>query len=407
MTIGIFLEHYDPFISGAITSVKGLAHKLESLGHNVYIITPAVKGHVDQNSNIIRIPSVTTKQSDNTTIGLPSPATIKRLMEIKFDVIHSQDVLSTGAAGIIIARKQSIPYIQTYHTMWHRFTEQYKLSAGFKAASIFGLATTYPVVLGLRATGSLIKHYSAQERRNYSNLWWSHMVNVGNHASAVTVPSLHLKKSLIKAGLVTDLYHVPNGVTKSHYPSKILPPKKPNTLRIISVGRFSSEKRLDLLIKSMVGLDVDAEMIMVGDGPGFEDMEKLAFQNGLGQRIRFMGHLNNAAVRQLMKESDVFCLASYDFDNQPMVILEAIDAGLPIVYCDPNLREGLSKNNSVLTENSVNGITGALALFGDDKRRRQMSQASLRLSHQFSAEGAANRLLNIYSSVLKGPSYVA
>jgi 1,2-diacylglycerol 3-alpha-glucosyltransferase len=252
--------------------------------------------------------------------------------------------------------------------------------------------------LGMRATANLIKKYSSQERLSYSSLWWSHMVNMGNYADAVTVPSGHLRNSLVDAGVQTKVHHIPNGLTKSTYPGRILPLKKPNVMRIISVGRFSPEKRLDVLISTLAKLRFKAELIMVGDGPDFSAMEQLAAQNGLGRKVRFMGHLDNAAVRQLMKESDVFCLASYDFDNQPMVILEALDAGLPIVYCDHKLSEGLKPQNSLLTGRLPADFATALEKLKNDQLRRKMATASKQLAPDYDTAKVSARLLGVYQS---------
>lgn len=68
------------------------------------------------------------------------------------------------------------------------------------------------------------------------------------------------------------------------------------------------------------------------------------------EKIIFTGKKDRTQVRDLLAKSDAFILPSYGFDNQPVAILEAISSGLPIIYCDPDLREGLSSANSRLTD---------------------------------------------------------
>jgi 1,2-diacylglycerol 3-alpha-glucosyltransferase len=398
MTIGIFLEHYDPFISGVITSIKGLRQELESRGHTVYIVAPAVKGYRDNDSRTIRVPSIATKSIDNATLGYPSRRVIKRLMAIKFDVIHSQDVFYTSNIGRLVAKRQNIPYIQTYHTLWHKYLQQYPVGLGLKLGGSVAMTVSYPFLFGLKTTGDFLKKYPKELAgpHRLSNLVWQHMVNMSRQADAVIVPSAHLKDSLARVSVETQLHHIPNGLVKSHYPGKILPPPRPATLRIISVGRFSPEKRLDVLIKSMARLKFDAELIMVGDGPEFSAVEKLAFQSGLGQKVRFMGHLENAAVRQLMRESDIFCLASYDFDNQPMVILEALDAGLPIIYCDHKLSDGLQPQNSLLSGRAPEDFATAIGKLRNSGMRKKMATASKNLAPNYDVSYISNRLLGVY-----------
>jgi 1,2-diacylglycerol 3-alpha-glucosyltransferase len=397
LTIGIFLEHYDPFISGVITSIKGLRQELEKGGHTVYIVAPAVKGYRDQDQKIIRIPSIATKSIDNATLGYPSRRVIKKIMAIKFDVIHAQDVFYTSGIGWLVAKKQNIPYVQTYHTLWHKYLQQYPLGLGIKLGGSLAMTVSYPFFFGLKTTGEFLKKYPKELAgpHRLSNL---HMINMSRQADAVIVPSLHLKNSLAEVSFEAKLHHIPNGLTKSSYPHRILPPRSSQTLRIISVGRFSPEKRLDVLIKSMVHLKSDAELIIVGDGPDFALMERLAFQNNLGRKVRFMGHLNNAAVRQLMRESDVFCLASYDFDNQPMVVLEALEAGLPIIYCDHKLSDGLRPQNSLLTGRLPDDFAVALEKLKDETLRRKMAAASKRLAPNYDIAAISSRLLHVYKT---------
>jgi 1,2-diacylglycerol 3-alpha-glucosyltransferase len=399
LTIGIFMEHYEPFVSGVITSVNGLMAELENRGHKVYIVCPAVKGHIDTNPRVIRIPSISAKSFDNATIGYPTPAAIRKLMRIRFDLIHSQDVFYTAGIGLLIARRQKIPYIQTYHTLWHRFIEQYKLAFGFKVGSALAMAASYPVFFGFKTTADFIKNYD--QRLSISGLAWHHMVNMSRQADAVVVPSTHLQEDLSSNGLDVDIQQIPNGVMPIHIEvDDILPPKDEKSLRIISVARFSEEKRLDVLVEAFSKLKIKAELVMAGDGPATAAIERLAIEKGVAGRIRFMGSLSNGGVRKLMRECDVLALASYNFDNQPMVILEAIEAGLPVVYCDPSLREGLSSANSVLAENSVDGLARALASVKDNAKRSAMAGASLELASEYSMPAIAERIIKVYERTL-------
>src|SRR5690606_4369920 len=65
--------------------------------------------------------------------------------------------------------------------------------------------------------------------------------------------------------------------------------------------------------------------------------------------ITLTGTLPPGEVRRQLYKSDVGLLASSGFDNQPMTILEYLASGLPVVYCDDQLSEGLSSSNSLLS----------------------------------------------------------
>ena len=74
----------------------------------------------------------------------------------------------------------------------------------------------------------------------------------------------------------------------------------------------------------------------------------------MADRVILTGTCSPEEVAVLLKQADVFSLASYHFDNQPMVFLEAAASGLPIVYCDERMTECLTERNAILTD----GIEG-------------------------------------------------
>lgn len=402
LTVGLFLEHYDPFVSGVITSVKSIRQELERKGHAVYIVCPAVKRYSDKDSHIIRIPSFPTKALENTTVGVPGPAAVKRLMGIKFDIIHSQEVVLVSTLGLYIARRQNIPYIQTYHTLWDRFFEQYKLSPRVYAVGTATALVSYPFLFGLKATrGLLAKMFDFNHQQKWSaRSMWQHMLTMGEQADLVVVPSNHLKKHLLKDGLSRPVLRITNGYSAfKPLSGELLPQKTPGMLRVISVARLSTEKRLDTLLEAC-SRQKNVELVLVGEGSDRDRLEDLASKKHLADRVRFMGQLSNQAVRQLMRECDVLAQASYNFDNQPMVIIEALDAGLPIIYCDPKLTEGLTAGNSILVAKTAAGFTNGFGRLSDAKLRRKMAAASTRLAKNYSSKVTVAELLTVYNRAI-------
>jgi glycosyltransferase involved in cell wall biosynthesis len=51
------------------------------------------------------------------------------------------------------------------------------------------------------------------------------------------------------------------------------------------------------------------------------------------------GPVSQQEVLDAMRASHLLVSSSYDFDNQPMVMLEAAASGLPVLFCDPDLGE--------------------------------------------------------------------
>ena len=179
-------------------------------------------------------------------------------------------------------------------------------------------------------------------------------------------------------------------------------PKK--SLRVLCVGRLSTEKCQDVLIKALGTVkNSDISLTIAGDGPQLESYKELVENYSLQDRVHFLGNQENRQIAQLMQEHDVLALVSYRFDNQPMVILEAITAGMPVLYCDPQLKVGLMTENSLLTKDeSAQSIAAGLEQYYnmDTAGYRKMSEASLVIAEQFSSEKFAKKTIEVYRSAL-------
>ena len=86
-----------------------------------------------------------------------------------------------------------------------------------------------------------------------------------------------------------------------------------------------------------------------------------------------------------------------------MTFLEASAAGLPIVYCDEQMTEGLRKSNSILTD-GIEGEDFAKVfndLLSNKERLEKMSRAALRVAKSFDSLTMAKKLLELYSSLIE------
>ncbi len=103
-------------------------------------------------------------------------------------------------------------------------------------------------------------------------------------------------------------------------------PRASGRLRLLNVAALAEKKRHADLIDAVAGLDADLEI--VGDGEMRGDLEARA-----GDNVRFLGPLPPEAVAERMRAADMFVLSS-EFENLPVVLLEALASGLPVVATD-------------------------------------------------------------------------
>lgn len=99
----------------------------------------------------------------------------------------------------------------------------------------------------------------------------------------------------------------------------------------ITVGRLSPEKNHARLIEAFARvhcMDPLTRLVIVGDGPLYKYLQSFVRKLGLYNAVKLVGQTENPY--QLMKHADVFVLSS-DYEGQPMVLLEALVLGLPVI----------------------------------------------------------------------------
>ncbi len=129
----------------------------------------------------------------------------------------------------------------------------------------------------------------------------------------------------------------------------------PGSRLIGAVGRLWPQKRLKDLIWATDLLHVirdDVHLLVIGDGPQREALERYARQCHVAEHVHFLGTRHD--VPRLMPHFDLLWLSS-GFEGLPNVVMEAMAAGVPVVASDiPGNRELV-----------VSGQTGFLVPLGD------------------------------------------
>ncbi|MGL5258289.1 MAG: glycosyltransferase family 4 protein [Proteocatella sp.] len=133
------------------------------------------------------------------------------------------------------------------------------------------------------------------------------------------------------------LYHPPKHVGK-YYSDKY-------ENYILSVGRLESVKRIDLLIKSLKYCDKNITIVIGGKGPYEEELKKLTKEEGVSDRVKFLGFLEDKQMLELYANAMGVFFAPFD-EDYGYITLEAflskkpvittIDAGGPLEFVKDN-----------------------------------------------------------------------
>jgi len=195
----------------------------------------------------------------------------------------------------------------------------------------------------------------------------------------------------------TRIAVIPNGVDETFfYAGERLPHSKP---RLLFVGRLSVQKNLFQFIRALDGVSEQFETTLVGEGELEAKLKQAVRDLGL-QNVRFHGRADGAEVRDLYRKADVFVLPSQR-EGMPLVLLEALAMGLPIVATNV-------QGNRDLVADGQNGVLvplgdpaalrrALLSVSGDAERYRRMSEASRRRARPYSWRAVGTEFEHIYA----------
>jgi glycosyltransferase involved in cell wall biosynthesis len=185
-------------------------------------------------------------------------------------------------------------------------------------------------------------------------------------------------------------------------------------VRIVSVGRAVSKKGFDDLIQALAALPADLHwrFAHVGGGDLLNGLKAKAQQNGIADKVAFLGPKAQPDVIALLQQADLFVLpskkaASGDRDGLPNVIMEAASQKLAVLATDfagiPEfIRDGIE--GQLVPPGDWEALSNALNLLArEPERRRAMGEAAFqRLRHDFSMDSGIDELERRFRALPEG-----
>jgi glycosyltransferase involved in cell wall biosynthesis len=309
LTIVMAADTFAPDVNGAARFAERLSAGLAGRGHDVHVVTPSV-GHRNhgtfteniegQDLTVHRLPGVRWPPHDWLRFVWPWRSkhyARKVLSEVRPDVVHSQSHIVIGRGLTRIAHQRGIPVVATNHVM---------------AENILDF-TTLPDALN----------------RVVVKLAWADAKRTFDLTRAVTTPTRRAADFLESTIEIADVIPISCGIDRSNYRPD-LTPRAQN--RILFVGRLTTEKHIDVLLKAVARLDpaLDVHVDLVGGGDQRKNLEQLRHTLGLDERVTFHGHAPEEELRTLYSQASLFAIASIA-ELQSIATMEAMASGLPIV----------------------------------------------------------------------------
>ncbi len=236
------------------------------------------------------------------------------------------------------------------------------------------------------------------------------------HADAIVTYGTHIEQYLISEGVQPERIFASKHATENTLYSREIAPDTLAMLReqwqipadhqvVLYVGRLVADKGLDYLLDAFIRLEQsDTTLVLVGTG-GYADALKMrATEQGVIERMRFIGYIPPQDLAPYYALADVFVLPSITTPQfkEPwgLVINEAFNQGVPVIATDAvgAAAGGLVQhevNGYIVSERDSEALRQHLQLLlDDDERRLRFGQAARQIVLDWNNAAMVNTFLS-------------
>lgn len=395
MKIAVFTDIYAPWGSGGIaSSIKAQKIELEKLGHEVIVFCPGFDAH---EKNVINVPSHRFLRINHSVVSKRPTVVEEFVLEkfpnfAEFDVVHVHYEASCSLAGVRLARRFGLPLVQTMHGR-----EDMAIAINIPHPFKYLTASLMNYMHAKYLPHSLkVKRDKFQAPTWARAKMWELMVNQAEYADVMIVPSNHFARKLEHYGVTRPFVHVSNGVSSELVQIDFAERELEDgaVLKMVWNSRLSREKRILPFLQAVAMLKRPYLLYVYGDGNQMKAARRYARHNDL--KVKFYGMQKREKILRSMAEAHLSILASYNFDNQPMTLLEAEATGLPVFFCDPNMIE-LMPSESYVIAGGPEPVSMAIALENlESAKVAKMSKQMLKRRAEVLQEAQIDDLLGAY-----------
>ena len=313
LTVGEFGDSFYPLMDGVAGVLKNYTEQMIALGHKAYAVVPGYGGEsekYDRENNIdytIRGKTITPfKAMKPYGIVIHNP----KVMKIPFDIVHSHSPFFAGTEILKIGHKRKIPVVSTFHTFFKDDLEEIIRNKPIDELIVKDVMKFYEKVDEVWVPSEGAK------QKIYKEYYYNGPIRVVENGCDMDIPSEEEFEEFRKKGFETA------GLEQG---------KK----FFIYVGQHKDQKNIKLILESLKIIEKeDFHMIFVGDGHKKAEYEKWVRDNGLSEKVTFLGKISDRRkLVWLYSAAYVFLFPSL-YDTSCLVMREAAAFRLPLVYIE-------------------------------------------------------------------------
>ena len=310
MNITIICDVLGRANNGTSVAAYNLINHLKSQGHNVTVVCCDADKEGKSGYSIVPVmklgPIVNAALTRNEVVPAKADTTILEEAIKGADVVHLLMPFPLSWKAVKICEKYGIPMTSSFHVQAENFT----CHIGMMKSNF--------------ATREVYKYF-------YKKVY--------SHCAITHYPTEFIKEdfeSNIKKHVPSKV--ISNGVSESFFePAPIeavnrQKEKNKDKFTIVVVGRYSSEKAQQVLIKAIAKSKYKdrIKLIMAGEGPKRRRYRRLAKRNGVDCEMRFIDH---DELKEVLNAADLYVHTAY-VELESIACLEAIVTGLVPIICN-------------------------------------------------------------------------
>ncbi|HSV88140.1 MAG TPA: glycosyltransferase [Bacteroidales bacterium] len=342
--IGLFNEGYLPILDGVTMTVKNYAHWLNRKVAPVYVATPKVPDYVDREEfPVYRYLSAPVPFRNPYRFGLPflDIQIYDTLLKQDISVVHAHSPFSAGTLALKIARQQNVPIIATFHSKFRDNIEAH-----------------VPNKLIVDGVVKFIMEFF----ESVDEVW------IPQAKVEETVRSYGFRGRLEVVENGIDL-EIPQDIVNYRQESRKILGFKPHDRLMLYIGQHIWEKNLKFLLESLQKTgDFDFIALFAGEGYARPQMELMADELGIKEKVRFYGPIaDREKLKRLFACADLFLFPSL-YDTSGLVFREAAALHTPALLLENATAADVITDsfNGFLSENQVDAYAGKIRkIFSD------------------------------------------
>ena len=373
MIITLVVDQFFQNTNGTSVSAQNLCRELEEKGHTVRVLTVdnGDKTQYALKERNFGAPINKIIHSQGMQLAKPNKDIIEHAI-VGSDVVHVYTPFKLEQKVISLCKKHNIPCTAAFHILPENITSTIYMKK-FKLVN--------------------------------ATIWLSWYIKIYKNIKHIHCPSLMVANQIKRHGYRSKLHIISNGYKNNYVPmSEPKPTILKNKIIIVATGRFSREKRYDLLFKAIKKSKHKKDIVLILGGKGPQLRKYKKFARKLPNMPIFLGKYNQEQQLSFLNFADLY-IHPADIEVEGMTCLEACACGCVPIVSDSKksaTRQFVTNEQSIFKHGNAKDLAKKIDWWLDNPQELEV-QKTLVAEHatNFSLRKSVDLYLDMFNAAIK------